>query len=64
MRYHEIIDEETPANTLSANLKKQAKKLKKQADVQKKREDIARLSKASSEAGKQLSSLLSNSTSS
>ena len=47
MRFIEIIGEETPANTLSANLKKQSdlksqqsKKLKQQASAAKKREQV------------------------
>ena len=49
MRFIEILDEESPANSVSSSLKKQAdiksdqsKKLKKQAAIQKKREQVNR----------------------
>lgn len=49
MRFIEILDEETPASTLSNSLKKQAdmksdqaKKLKKQASIQRNKEQVNR----------------------
>ena len=71
MRLYEILSEEVsskpPANSLSANLKKQAdaksqqaKKLRQQSAIQKKREKLSRLTADKISTGQALSSLLSN----
>ena len=67
MRMYEILSEEVPENTVSANLKKQAdaksqqaKKLRQQSAIQKKREKLSRLTADKISTGHALSSLLSN----
>ena len=66
MRFIEIIGEETPANTVSANLKKQAdlksqqsKKLKQQASAAKKREQVNRSRNTMLKQQSELSKILS-----